>query len=300
MIKAVAPCRISLFGGGSDVATYYQQHGGLVINMAVNIRQEVRIGLPYSELDVTDDPEFLKAFYQGEVVHKNESIVASGMGSSAALAIALLAAKKRLHGQNITLNELIQEAWDIEVNKIGLYGGLQDHIAAAYGGVNFIEFNKDGFQVTPLARGFIEPLLPSLVLMFSGEIRTDKKIQEGFKDLDSTQVKALDMIKQLAVDAIDPIGNGDYKKVGELLDTAWALKKESNAGVSNPRLDNIYENAKHYGALGGKVCGAGGGGFMIFVVDPAKRAGFIEKMEKEGLKQWDFSPCWQGVDVRKV
>ena len=319
IIKAVCPTRLSLFGGGTDLPEYSDNYGGLVVNMAINIYQTV---VMFSETDVFKcrgpqsghwfpvgaNPEFyykiLEEFNLNNSTHLTrlncefEGIIESGIGSSASVAVALIGGISKRLNLNMSLEEISVKAWEIEVDKIGLYGGKQDQYAAAFGGVNAIEFRKDKIEITPLAKTFIEQLLPSVVLFYTKSNRKSAKIQEGFRALSKQQIKTLDSIKQIALDSITPIGEGDVQAVGELLDKAWILKKESNKGVSNQEIDTIYEKAKKAGALGGKICGAGGGGFMLFIVLPVKREAFIKEMEKEGLQWWDFDIDWNGLKVR--
>ena len=210
--------------------------------------------------------------------------------------MALLGVINRRKNLGLNSYQIAEKAWELEVDKIGLFGGKQDQYAATFGGINVIEFKKGGeVNVIPMARGFIEPLFPSLVLFYTGKNRKSSKIQEGLKEPNSDQIKALNRIKRLALEAIDPISKGDFRVVGALLDEAWEWKKLSNKGVTNKELDDIYSKAKELGAYGGKTCGAGGGGFMLFVVNPTEREDFIKNL---GLEWWDFSPDFNGLEVR--
>ena len=310
-IQSLAPTRASLFGGGTDVSPYCDEYGGLCVNMAINLRQKLTL---YSEDDIYEHPyvtvpslgsekfyytileEFkINGGHLSSIKAEFDGLIESGIGSSASAAVCLVGAINKRLNLGMSLDQIAEKAWDIEVNKLRLFGGKQDQYAAAYGGVNVMEFKKDGVKITPLAKGFIEPLLPSLTLFYTGTNRKSAKIQEGFKKLTKDQIWALDRIKRLAFNAIDPIAKGDYIKVGALLDDAWELKKLSNKGVTNNIIDEIYAKAKELGAYGGKCCGAGGGGFMLFVVNPEEREKFIKEL---GLEWWDFSPCWQGLETR--
>ena len=319
IIKSTAPTRISLFGGGTDLPEYSRQFGGMTISLAINLYQNI---IMYTDSDMLDSPhknqfpfkadpyfyyKILDEFNLNNGVHLTRLItnfdgeIESGIGSSAAAAVAMVGAINRRLGLNMTPEQIAERAWSLEVDVVGLYGGKQDQYAAAMGGVNFLEFNKFGYtKVTPLARGFIEPLLPSLVLFYTGSNRKSPTIQEGFKKLSKTQINALTKIKDLALKSVEPVGNGDIDLVGSLLDQSWELKKESNKGVSTPEIDFIYKRAKKLGALGGKLCGAGGGGYIMFVVPQKKREQFIIKMKKEGLQWWDFSVDWNGINTRVV
>ena len=222
----------------------------------------------------------------------------SGMGASAATAVATVGALNRSNNLGMDTGQIAEKAWDIEVNKIGLFGGRQDQYAAAFGGVNIFEFTKDKIDITPLGKNFIDQIYPSFVLLYAGKNRENPKIQEGFKELTKEQVERLNEIKNITLKAIEPLTKGDIEKVGHLLDRSWRLKQRANKGVSAPWLNKLYERGKVAGALGGKVCGAGGGGFMFFIVKPNKKEEFIKKMEKEGVEWWDFCPDWNGLEVK--
>ena len=313
-IFSQAPCRLGLFGGGTDIEPYASSHGGIVINMAINLRQKMTLfsendifAIPKNVFPPGANPEFYYKIWEEFKVNGGhhtrikcefDGIVESGLGSSAAAAVAIVGAINKQQNLRMTLQEIAEKAWDIEVNKIGLYGGKQDQYAAAFGGVNVLEFSEEGVKVTPLARGFVENLIPSLGLFYTGQNRKSAVIQEEFKKLTSEKIASFNQIKKLAVDAIDPISRGDVETVGRFLDIGWQLKKQSNKGATNKKIDEIYEYALKNGALGGKAMGAGGGGFMFFVCPPEKKAGFIEAMKDKGLEWWDFSADFQGLDVR--
>ena len=312
-ILSIAPSRISLFGGGTDIELYASKYGGLTINIAINLRQKVTM---YSGGDLWEvsganyfpykaDPKFayqilsefgINDFHQTKLICKYDGLIESGLGSSAAAAVALIGAINKRQNLGLTTTQIAEKAWWLETQRLNLYGGRQDQYAAAFGGVNVMEF-KDRVTIVPLAKGFIDKLVPYFVLVYTGFNRKSAVIQEGFKHLSKKQIKVLDQIKDLALNSIDPIGKGDYLKVGEMLDWGWQLKKESNEGVTNSTIDSIYEKAISEGAVGGKVLGAGGGGFMLFIVPPEKQKDFIEKM---GLDHWDFSICWNGLEVRDI
>lgn len=318
-IYSQCPSRIGLFGGGTDVPPYSDIYGGLVINMAINLRQKVTVyfgedifeynngrgGEPQFPLNA--NPQFyykileefgLNDMHQIKFKSEFDGLIESGIGSSASAAVALMGAINRYQNLGMGVSEIAEKAWELEVNKCGLFGGKQDQYAAALGGINVIEFKKGGgVNPTSLSKGFIEPLLPSLVLFYTGKNRKSATIQEGFKKLDEEQVKSLNRIKKLALEAIDLIAKGDFRVVGALLDEAWEWKKLSNKGVTNKRIDGIYEKARGLGAYGGKVLGAGGGGFMLFVVNPEERENFIKNL---GLEWWDFGIDWNGLEVRDV
>ena len=301
---------------GTDISPYCDLYGGLTINMAINLRSHFTL---FTGDDIYDPKannsvpylgkkEFVYAFMEEFGINDMhlskfnssfDGILEAGLGSSASSAVAIIGAINKLKNLGMSLDEIAEKAWEIEVNKLGLFGGKQDQNASVFGGVNIMEFKKGGgVNVTPLAKGFIEPLLPSLVLFYTGTNRKSAKIQEGFKTLNEDQIWALDNIKRLAVKAIDPIAKGDYIQVGALLDEAWEYKKLSNKGVTNKRIDDIYGSALVNGAYGGKCLGAGSGGYMLFIVDPKEKEKFIKNMMLMDCEWWDFSPCFQGLETR--
>lgn len=309
IVKSISPSRISLFGGGTDFEEYYKTRGGLVINLAVNLYSTVTL---YTEDDLFSqaknsfpigaDPDFyyglldkykLNGGHTSKIHASFDGIIESGLGSSASACVALLGAINKLQGLNLAPAEIAEIAYQYEIGR-GIYGGRQDQIASTYGGVNAIEF-KDKINVVPLARGFLEKLYPSLTLFYFGKQRNSGKIQKNFSKLSTDQVRSLDKMKELAVVAIDHIVAGDYETVGKMLDETWKYKQESNKGAGNKEFTQIYEKALKLGAIGGKLCGAGGGGYALFIVPPDKRTEFIKNFPLENV---DFSVAWQGLDAR--
>lgn len=293
-----APCRISLFGGGTDVAPYCNQMGGLCLNMAINIRHKV-ITADKNKLLTNDNPKFFREFITTPVEHTFDGAIESGLGSSASLAVALVALEAKLKNEKLTRSQMAEKAWEIEVNKLGLFGGKQDQYCASYGGVNLMEFEENGVNVTQLGPSFIEPLVPYLMLFNTGIKRIEPKIQENMKTLTLARKEALDKIKELTKDACVALSNKDIKMVGKLMDIGWELKKKSN-NVTTEKIDLIYKKAKKIGAYGGKANGSGGGGYMTFIVPPNKQEKMKSELEKNGCKWVDFSVSWDGIDCRSI
>lgn len=305
-IISECPTRISLFGGGTDVEPYASQYGGLCVSMAINLRQQIRLTDQRVGWSIPDRAN--KRFYQAIFDYyeldrrigleaKFDGIIESGLGSSAALTVALVGTINKLKDRQMSLYQTAQTAWEIEVNQIGLYGGKQDQFAASYGGANIWQFGGDRVRMQPLKRGVLEPLLPSMVLLYSGKNRTKTDIQDGLKQPSTQQISTLHEIKKLAQRSIKPIKSADFEYLGCLLKDSWQLKKQSNQNVNTPYIDALFDKADQFGAYGGKLLGSGGGGFMLFIVHPLKRQRFIADM---GLQHWDFGVCYQGLNVRRV
>lgn len=296
--------RISLFGGGTDIDSYAKKYGGFCLNMGINLRQQFILDTDNVRTFDSSLPKGADdSFYETILREMNstasfetvcDGIITGGLGSSASAAVALLGAIKKARGEKIILDEIAEKAWEIEVNKLKLFGGKQDQYAAAYGGINAIEFGSN-VSVVQLGQSFIYPVLNSILLFHTGKNRKSSKIQEGYKDLSDNQVKYLDLIKKYAFQALEIIPKGDIEGLGNLLELTWEAKKKSNNGVSNEEIDQLFDKAKELGAFGGKILGAGGGGYCIFVVHPEKQKKFKEKI---GLKWIDYSIDWNGLETR--
>jgi D-glycero-alpha-D-manno-heptose-7-phosphate kinase len=310
VIASTAPCRISLFGGGTDVDPFVSDYGSVIISFAVNIHQTVLL-YPHSDL-LSSFPEGADTKYVFQVL-KNEGMdvqatrinsyseakLKSGLGASAAFTVALLAAIGKYKNKTFSRFLLSEEAYDAEI-EMGWYGGRQDQIASAFGGFNRIEITARGVEIIPFKREIVEPLLQSMALFHIGK-RTVNKIQDGFRELDPKRREYLKNIKSLAIDAIPLIEAQDYAGLGEMLNFSWEFKKKSNPLVSNPKVDEIYSRVINAGALGGKLCGAGDGGYMFFIIPPNKRGKVLNRIfESIGPKEIDFGYDWTGVDVKKL
>ena len=311
IIKSQSPCRISICGGGTDVNPFAQQFGGATVSLAINIRQTFTLFtgddmwqhkgehiVPHGcSLDFVYT--FRKRFGVDGMHHnkfKSESDggIRGGIGSSAAISVAIVAALAKSQNKTMSRSQIAELAWDIEVNDLGLFGGKQDQYSASYGGLNLFEFTNLGVTVQPFDRKYADNLMPHLVLMHTNLERKNPKIQEGFKKLDSKQIKALKEIKSLVAPAIKAIGDSDIQALGEIIDTSWNFKKQSNKGVTNEQISNICQSAKNHGAIGFKVCGAGGGGFIMCVVKDKEK--FIHDMKD--LEYYDVSPDYNGLEVK--
>ena len=309
-INSTAPCRLSLFGGGSDIPIYSDFYGGLVISLAINLRQHLTLytgdnlfDIPKNSIPYKGNMDFIHkiftefdmgSFHDVRFTSESDALLESGLGASAVAVVATIGAINQVKKLGLTKAEIAERAWEVE--SLSNYGGRQDHYASTYGGFNAIIFSKNLVEVNPLNRKMIDNLLPSLVLMHTNITRTPK-IQDNLKKLSVEQIDNLTTIKELATQALKPLSEGDIEKVGSLLDQSWEAKKKSNR-VSNQQIDEIYKFAKQRGAIGGKLCGSGSGGYMIFVINPTKRDNFIKIMESKGLDWFDFSLDYNGLETR--
>lgn len=298
MVLSTAPCRIGLFGGGTDVNPYAEKYGGVCINLAINLYQTVVLG-GYNLLLDSDSEEFFDKFTNYPVFHDKDMPAESGLGSSASLAVALLGAVNKLDQKSWTRDQIAEKAWDIEVNKLGLFGGKQDQYASVYGGMNLWKFGKEVIRYS-IPRSIAEDFSKHILLFYSGENRTNTKIQEELKELTDSQKIALNNIKSMANDVYHFLQIREYRNIGVLLRASWDQKKLSNPKATNERLDEIHKTFIDAGAWGSKTSGSGGGGFCFCITPPDKQDKIITKMESIGCVHYDFNPCFNGLQVRKL
>jgi D-glycero-alpha-D-manno-heptose-7-phosphate kinase len=308
MIISRTPFRVSLFGGGTDYPAWFREHGGCVVGMAINkycyisVRClppffEHRSRVVYSQVElVRENSEIQHPAVRGvltelgvenglEIHHDADLPARAGLGSSSSFVVGLINALYALNRKMISKRELAEEAIRIEQNVLKENVGCQDQLWAAYGGLNRIEFFPDGnFSVSPL---IISPersneLRQSMLLIFTGFSRfaTDFA-SDQLKNIKSRKGQLANM-QSMVGQAIDIIADpkAPIADIGKILHESWKLKRELADSVSNPQIDEIYEAGLSSGATGGKLLGAGGGGFMIFMVEPGKREAVIERLKK--------------------
>lgn len=215
----------------------------------------------------------------------------SGLGTSSAIVVALVDAFRTLMDLPLGRYDVARLAFEIERNELGLAGGRQDHYAAAFGGANFIEFLPgDRVIVNPLRvkQGHIDELEASLVTCFTGQSRESAKvIAEQSRQMTAGSAPALNAMHQLKADAIQmkhALLTGNIEELARILQHSWTAKKSTASGVTNPAIDALFEFALQNGAMAGKVSGAGGGGFMMFVSTPERRPGFVNALRCKGVQ----------------
>lgn len=294
------PYRVSFFGGGTDYPSWYHRHGGAVLSMAVNkycyvsgrhlppffgirhrivwshietvgsiseiLHPAVRVGL---ESEGFDDVEGVELHHQGDLPAR------SGIGSSSAFAVGLLNVLRSMRGAVPGPRELALAAIDLEQNKLNEKVGCQDQVASAYGGLNVISFERDGsFDVAPVAlddarRGEFER---RLMLFYMGSSRLSSDFARKLIDNLDAKSAHLRRMQAMVPEALEFLRGGHFENFGRLLHESWLLKRELTDGISNSSIDQAYEAARNAGALGGKLLGAGGTGFMVFVVPSEHQA----------------------------
>jgi len=306
LIVSRTPYRLSLFGGGTDYPKWYLKNGGAVIGTAIDkycyisIRHlppffEHRYRIVWSRIELVKDvleidhpavrAVLLDQKERGglEIHHDGDLPARSGLGSSSAFTVGLLNALKALHGKMTSKDELAREAIRIEQEVIREPVGSQDQIWAAYGGLNRMDFRTDGtFEVTPLilSRARREELEGSLMLFFTGLSRFSSSMaSRQIANMDAKE-RNLRRMREM-VDEAQAIITSPARpmlEIGTLMRDAWQLKRDLADGVSTSEIDTIFEAGLAAGAVGGKLLGAGGGGFIAFVVPPERRQAVRERL----------------------
>ena len=241
-----------------------------------------------------------------EIFLHSDAPVGSGLGGSSTLAVALVGVLQRYLNMPWTPYEVAELAYRIEREEQGKMGGRQDQYAAAFGGFNFMEFGPRGSIVTPLKipQETLNELQYRLLLCYTGTGHYSDDIlknqQDNYREKRKDTVEALHATKQLALDMKNSLLKGNIDEMGHLLHDGWELKKRFTSGISNPVIDGLYERAREAGALGGKLTGAGGGGYLLLFADFSRRKKIAEVIEKAGGHVVDFNFEMNGVQTWQV
>ena len=305
MIITKTPFRMSFFGGGTDMESFFKENGGSVLSTTfdkycyINVRHLPRFfdystELSYSKtervtnIDDIEHPAIRNAMkmldmHEIRLTYEADLPARSGLGTSSSFAVGMLNAFYALKGKYASKKQLADEAIYLERVLCNEAGGWQDQIAASFGGFNRIDFNADGYTVHPV---IVSPqrkqqLNNNLMMFFTGFTRFSSEIQKANKLDDESKTKQLKQMLTL-VDEAESIltdHSKDLDDFGRLLDVTWKLKRQTGKSVSTSNIDNLYDKGISAGALGGKLLGAGGGGFLVFYVTPEKQAAVKEAME---------------------
>ncbi len=323
MIITRSPLRITLGGGGTDLPSYYQEHEGFLIAAAIDKYVFVTVMRPftpgiflkYSELEhveAVDEVrhsiirEALRALNfktpQVEITTLADIPAGTGLGSSGSFTTALLKALYAHRHRLLHPGELAELACDIEINRLGEPIGKQDQYIAAYGGITCFTFRKDGtVQAGPLAINMdtLFDLEDNLLLFFTGFSRSAGSILNDQKTRteksDDDMLKNLHFVKDLGLRSQAALVQGKAKLFGELMHEHWEHKKRRSRGMSNPQIDEWYELGRKNGAIGGKLVGAGGGGFLMFYAED--RSKLRRAMAQAGLDEVRFRFDFEGTKV---
>jgi D-glycero-alpha-D-manno-heptose-7-phosphate kinase len=313
--RARAPLRISLCGGGTDVTPYPEEHGGMVLSATINQyayaslrpRRDSRLTLASLDYDVVaryDHPrrmkldgnlDLIKAVVRAFKVRRGADLwvhsdapPGSGLGSSSTLVVALIGVMSEWLGRPMPGYDVAELAYRIERVDLGLAGGRQDQYASAFGGFNFIEFNADGTVVNPLRirSDVLNELEYRLLLCYMGQTRQSAKIIErqtaAYRAGQASVVEALHRLKGETLEMKKALLLGKVDALGELLHQAWESKKKLDEGISNSRVDQLYRLARREGAIGGKMPGAGGGGYFLLLTRFDRKHRVAAVLEKHG------------------
>jgi len=302
------PFRISFFGGGTDYPSWYRKHGGAVIATTIDkycyitcrrlppfFEHKHRIVYSHNE-EVRHISEIkhpaVKAVFQWanvedglEIHHDGDLPARSGIGSSSAFTVGMAHALYGLHGQMVSKSTLAKDSIHIEQNLIGENVGSQDQVSAAYGGFNRIDFYRDdSFEVTPVIIPLPRrnELSSHLMLFFTGHSRiADEIAKSQINNFDSRETE-LNRIREMVDESIAVLTDSrvSIDEFGRLLDLSWKYKRSLSDRVSTPEIDQIYEEALQAGAIGGKILGAGGGGFMLLFAKPEKHTAIRERLKR--------------------
>lgn len=328
--RSKAPLRLGLAGGGTDVAPYSDLYGGAILNATISMyayatiepANDNKIVLASADkgivlelesaqfLELDGNLDLLKGIYNRIVRDFSKKPLSfklttfvdapagSGLGTSSTLVVAIMGAFAEWLNLPLGEYDLAHLAYEIERVDLAMAGGKQDQYAATFGGVNFMEFSKDDkVIVNPLRirSKYLNELAYNLVLYFTGTSRLSSKIIEAqSRNVIAENKKSIEAMHQLKKQAVmmkEAILMGELEKIGDILDFGWHNKKQMAEGISNPMIDEIYTAAKNAGATGGKMSGAGGGGFMIFYCPGNSRSNVVKTLESFGgkVKRYEFT-----------
>jgi D-glycero-alpha-D-manno-heptose-7-phosphate kinase len=335
LIRAKAPLRISLSGGGTDVPPFPQIEGGCVLSTTINRyaygtlypRGDGHIGVQSLDfgVSVTYDPQD-KLAYDGKldlvkaairklvaVDHRGFDLLlhsdappGSGLGASSAMMVALVGLLKEFERLPLTDYDIAEMACVLEREELGIQGGLQDQYAAAFGGVNYIEFLPDRVVVNPLkiSQDVLNELQYHLLLCYTGRMRLSAHIIQDqvdrYERREAQTLQALRALKALTIEMKQALLRRELDNFGELLHREWQYKKRLSSRISTPELDRLYASALEAGALGGKVTGAGGGGYLLLYCPAERKQAVAARLKEAGGTLLDISLEPKGLQTWRV
>jgi len=336
IIRSKAPLRISFAGGGTDVEPYLSEQGGVVLSTTIDkyaygsirFRDDRQITVTSLDYDIVakyslDEPltydgnlDLIKATIcrlnrensdQGlDFFLHSDAPPGTGLGSSSTIVVALIGLFHRWLHLPLTNYDIADLAYQIERVDMGIKGGKQDQYAATFGGFNFIEFYHDATIVNPLRvpSDTLNELHYRLLLCYTGKSRLSAHIIdtqiEGYVQRREDVVRAMDELKQVAIDLKNALLQGRLDDFGALLHRAWVNKKKMAEQISDAHIDELYETARKYGALGGKISGAGGGGHMFFYCQFDRKHLIAAQLERLGAQIVDFNFDFYGLQAWQV
>lgn len=324
MIITRTPFRLTLGGGGTDLPSFYREHGGFILGAAIDkymflnvntpiIDDKVRVRYSNSELvDHVDKVQHSLAreamqyfnISRGlEIVSIADIPAGTGLGSSSSYLVGLLNALHVLVQDQASPQKLAEEACHIELDVLKRPIGKQDQFMAAFGGLTILQIARDGkveVKRLNLCVDLVESLEQNIVLFYTHDIRDATTIlqrqDEATRHNDQTVVGSLREIKDIGTEICSAISRGNLRHFGELMNLHWESKKRLSDGITNPQIDAWYALAKRNGAIGGKISGAGGGGFLMFYCEE-KKPQLRDAMRKAGLRELNFRFDFEGSKV---
>ncbi len=337
-IRSKAPLRLGLAGGGTDVSPYSDLYGGAILNATINMfayttleptedgkivfeAPDRRLQETYTACEEVDTEGFfvlhkgvynriVKQFVHRPLSFRISSYVdappGSGLGTSSTLVVSILGAFVEWLKLPLGEYDIARLAYEIERVDLGMSGGKQDQYAATFGGFNFMEFNQENVIVNPLRirNKYADELAHNLVLYYTATSHVSAQIiqeqQKNVRAKNTTSIEAMHKLKEQSVQMKEALLRGNVDRIGDILDFGWKYKKQMADCITNPHIDEIYNAAKQAGASGGKISGAGGGGFMFFYCPGITRYAVVEALQQfggkakryefvnEGLKTWSM------------
>jgi len=307
MIITRTPLRVSFFGGGTDYPAWFREHGGAVLATTIDKYLylhcrylppffDFKSRIVWSKIEQVQQPseiahpairgvlEWMKIAEGVEIHHHGDLPARTGLGSSSSFSVGLLHALHALRGELVSKRKLAEEAIFVEQQVLRENVGVQDQIQSAFGGLNRIDIRTDGsFEVTPLVvrAERLAGLQKHLLLLYTGLSRTASEIaaeQVSTVGAKTAELKSMREMVDLGEKIL--VGNGDLREFGRLLDESWKLKRSLSSKIAPGFVNEIYDIARQAGADGGKLLGAGGGGFMLIFVTPDKRASVLKSLQK--------------------
>ena len=325
MILARAPMRITLGGGGTDLPSYYSKYGGFVLSAAIDKYLYIYVNRPkadglirvkYSRYEEVSHPDqvqhdlvrpalkLLGIKNNIEIVSMADVPAGTGLGSSSTYMVCLLTALYELKRERVPTQALAEFACKVEMEMAGHPVGKQDQYLAAYGGITCLDIEPNGkVQVSPLniSLSTVEDLRNQILLFFTGLSRSANQILRDQKQdterQDATVVDSLHKTKEMGFQVKETLLKGDLETFGHILHEHWENKKRRSGAISNPNIDRWYNAAREAGALGGKLIGAGGGGFLMLYCPLRKKRTVRQALAAEGLEEMAFDFDHQGAKV---
>jgi len=335
IVRSKAPLRISFCGGGTDVSPYMEERGGVVLSATIDkyafaslrFRNDQNITVQSLDYDIVakyhvdDDLEYNGELDLVKAVLRNmcdgnkqgldffmhsDAPPGSGLGSSSTVVVALIGLIKHWQRLPLTSYELADLAYRIERVDLKIKGGMQDQYAAVFGGFNFIEFGRNSAIVNPLRieTDIINELQYNLLLCYTGRTRLSANIittqVDNYVRKEAEVVAAMDELKDITIDMKNALLQGRLDDFGALLNDAWKNKKKMAKQITSSSIDMLYETAREHGALGGKILGAGGGGYLLLYCPFDRKHIIAEQLEKRGGQVVEFTFDYHGLQTWEV